>query len=201
MCGRYYVNDKTAREIEKMIRDLDMEIIRERGDKRPTNSATVILQNDNDTQNRELKTERQKWGFLREDGKGVIINARAETIFTKRTFSEAVQNRRCIIPAGGFYEWDRHKNKYTFYMKDGKLMFMAGCYSYFEDGNRFVIITTQANDSISNIHDRMPLILEQDMLKDWIYEPARTDELLKSRPPLLEVARPEFEQLSLDISR
>lgn len=195
MCGRYYVDDKTAREIEKMIRNLDREILKERGDKHPTDSAAVIVRNTNE---QILEVENQKWGFTGKTGKNVVFNARAESITERKMFSDAVRNRRCIIPASGFYEWDKEKNKFKFYMKDNDIMFMAGCYSYFENtgSRRFVIITTVANDSMKSVHDRMPLILGKDMMKDWICDPLRTKELLTVIPPKLERSEPGFLQMS-----
>ena len=73
---------------------------------------------------------------------------------------------------------------------------MAGCYRRFENEDRFVIITTQANDSVSRVHDRMPLILEKDELEAWLYDDHFLNFALNKTPMELE-KRQEYEQLSL----
>lgn len=114
----------------------------------------------------------------------------------KPMFREAVLHRRAVIPAAWFYEWDRSKQKYTFYRKGREPLFMAGCCRRYEDGDRFVILTTQANASMQPIHDRMPLILERDEVADWLYQDAAAGKILYKSPPLLE-RRSEYEQMSL----
>lgn len=113
----------------------------------------------------------------------------------KPMFRDAVLHQRAAIPAAGFYEWDRNKQKYTFYREDGNPLFMAGCYRKYEDGDRFVILTTQANASMEPVHDRMPLILEREEVVDWLLEDGASEELLRKKPPLLE-RRTEYEQMS-----
>lgn len=75
-------------------------------------------------------------------------------------------------------------------------MFMAGCYRKYEDGDRFVILTTQANASMEPVHDRMPLVLEREEAVDWLLEDGAAEKLLRKSPPLLE-RRTEYEQMSL----
>ena len=72
---------------------------------------------------------------------------------------------------------------------------MAGCYRRYEDGDRFVILTTQANASMEPVHDRMPLVLEREEAVAWLLEDSATGELLRKSPPLLE-RRTEYEQMS-----
>ena len=73
-----------------------------------------------------------------------------------------------LIPASGFYEWSRLKEKNTFFRYDAALLYMAGFCVWFEDERRFVILTTAANESMRKVHDRMPLILEKEQLADWL---------------------------------
>ena len=136
------------------------------------------------------------WGFPGYYKKGLLINARGETILERKTFRDSVLHRRCIIPAGHFYEWDSDKNKAAFLRKDGTVLYMAGCYRRFENEDCFVIITTQANDSVSRVHDRMPLILEKDELKAWLYDDHFLNFALNKTPVELEKCQ-EYEQLSL----
>ena len=192
MCGRYYIDDETAREIEKIVRDLDRKLHVERtGDIRPSQRAAVIR-----GENEHLITDCMAWGFPRFDGKGLLINARAESATERKTFRDSVQHRRCIIPAKGFYEWDKSKEKFSYERYDAPFLFMAGCYNKYQDQERFVILTTEANPSVSPVHDRMPLILEPEELEDWVLDDKATEYLLHKMPVLLK-AHAEYEQMRL----
>ena len=192
MCGRYYVDDETAREIEKLVRELDRKLQIERtGDIRPSQRVAVIR-----GENKHLMADCMAWGFPRFDGKGLLINARAESATERKTFRDSVQHRRCIIPAKGFYEWDKSKEKFSYERYDAPLLFMAGCYNKYQDQERFVILTTEANPSVSPVHDRMPLILEPEELEDWVLDDRATEYLLHKTPVLLK-AHAEYEQMKL----
>ncbi|OUO30419.1 DUF159 family protein [Lachnoclostridium sp. An298] len=192
MCGRYYVDDETAREIEKLVRELDRKLKIERtGDVLPSQNAMIIKREGN-----HLAAEQMAWGFPRFDGKGLLINARAESATERKTFRDSVQHRRCIIPAKGFYEWDKSKEKFSYERYDAPILFMAGCYNKYQDQEGFVILTTQANPSVSPVHDRMPLILEPMELKDWVLDDRATEYLLNKTPVLLKT-HAEYEQMSL----
>ena len=192
MCGRYYVDDETAREIEKLVRDLDRKLQIERtGDVFPAQNATIIK-----GQEHHLAAEQMRWGFPGFEKGKLLINARAETALERPTFRESVQDRRCIIPARGFYEWNKSKEKFTFERKETPVLFMAGCYNRYESQERFVILTTDANSSVAPVHNRMPLILEPEELKDWVLDDQATESLLHKTPVLLE-QRAEYEQMRL----
>ena len=191
MCGQYYVDDETAREIEKIVRDLDRKLHVERtGDIRPSQRAAVIK-----GENEHLMADCMAWGFPRFDGKGLLINARAESAMERKTFRNSVQHRRCIIPAKGFYEWDKSKEKFSFERYDSPVLFMAGCYNQY-DQDRFVILTTDANTSVSAVHDRMPLILEPDELESWVLDDGATEFILHKIPVMLKSST-EYKQMSL----
>ena len=192
MCGRYYVDDETAREIEKLVRDLDRKLqARPAGDVFPSQRATIIK-----GQSRHLTAEQMTWGFPVFDGGKLLINARAESALVKRTFRESVQHRRCIIPARGFYEWDMSRTKYSYERKDFPVLYMAGCYNRYGDQDRFVILTTEANPSVAPVHNRMPLILEPEELEDWVLDNRASEYLLHKIPALL-VASTEYEQMRM----
>ena len=192
MCGRYYVDDETAREIEKLVRDLDRKLQIERtGDVLPAQNATIIK-----GQEHHLAAEQMRWGFPGFEKGKLLINARAETALERPTFRESVQDRRCIIPARGFYEWNKSKEKFTFERKETPVLFMAGCYNRYEGQERFVILTTDANSSVAPVHNRMPLILEPEELGDWVLDDQATESLLHKTPVLLE-QRAEYEQMRL----
>ena len=192
MRGRYYVDDETAREIEKLVRDLDRKLKMERtGDVFPSQNAMILKGEGN-----HLAAEQMRWGFPGFEKGKLLINARAETALERPTFRESVQDRRCIIPARGFYEWNKSKEKFTFERKETPVLFMAGCYNRYEGQERFVILTTDANSSVAPVHNRMPLILEPEELGDWVLDDQATESLLHKTPVLLE-QRAEYEQMRL----
>ncbi|MDE5588395.1 MAG: SOS response-associated peptidase [Acetatifactor sp.] len=200
MCGRYYVDDDTAREIEKLVRQVDekmrgtvaackVEIMAK--DIHPAETAPILASSGSG-----LECRWQKWGFPGFRRGQVIFNARCESAMEKPMFRDAVLHRRAVIPAAWFYEWDRNKQKHTFCREGRTPLFMAGCCRKYEDGDRFVILTTQANASMEPVHDRMPLILEREEVMDWLLEDGAAEELLRKLPPLLE-RRAEYEQMNL----
>lgn len=192
MCGRYYVDDETAREIEKLVRDLDRKLQIERtGDVFPAQNATIIK-----GQEHHLAAEQMRWGFPGFEKGKLLINARAETALERPTFRESVQDRRCIVPARGFYEWNKSKEKFSYERKDAPILFMAGCYNKYQNQERFVILTTEANPSVAPVHNRMPLILEPEELKDWVLDDGATEYLLHKTSVMLE-HRAEYEQMRL----
>ncbi len=193
MCGRYYIDDETAREIEKLVREVDRNLQNQKkGDVYPEQEATVL----HGSGSHRLTTASMIWGFPGYKGPRAIINARAETVLERQMFRENALHRRCIIPASGFYEWDRAKNKVSFMRKDAPVLFMAGLYERFQNQNRFVIITTRANASVEKVHDRMPLIIEKEEIKDWILNDASVKFLLHKTPVMLDSWQ-EYEQQML----
>lgn len=192
MCGRYYVDDETAREIEKLVRNLDRKLQTEHtGDVFPSQSAMVITEKTG-----HLTTERMQWGFPGFDKGKLLINARAESVLERPTFRDSVRHRRCIIPARGFYEWNKNKEKFFYERNDIPVLFMAGCYNRYEDRDRFVILTTAANPSVVPVHNRMPLVLDLEELEDWVFDDKATEYLLHKTPVLLK-SHAEYEQMLL----
>lgn len=143
-----------------------------------------------------LRLCKQKWGFPAPDGKGLVFNARSETVFEKRMFRESVSRRRAAIPVTWFYEWNKNKEKFTFTREDSRVLFLAGFYSVYEDGAHFVILTTEANSSMAPVHSRMPLVLEKDQVKAWVLDGGKTKELLGQIPAGLSRSC-EYEQQTL----
>lgn len=102
-----------------------------------------------------------RWGFAGRTGKGLLINARAETAADKPTFSTALQQTRCVIAASAFYEWNAQKQAFLFEnAAEDTPLYLAGLYTQDTDGQeRFVILTREANDAVSPVHPRMPCLL------------------------------------------
>lgn len=199
MCGRYYVDDDTAREIEKLVRQVDEKMRQtatagiqlQARDIHPSELAPVITADEN-----SLHCRWQRWGFPGFGGKQLIFNARCESAMEKRMFREGVKCRRIVVPAAGFYEWNKNKEKNIFYRKGQPVLYMAGLYNRYQDEDRFVILTTCANDSMRPVHDRMPLVLERDEICKWLNEDQMVEAFLQKIPALLE-RRVENEQMSL----
>ena len=137
-----------------------------------------------------------KWGFLGFEKGKLLINARAESALERKTFRDSLQHRRCIIPAKGFYEWDKSKEKFSYERKDAPVLFMAGCYNRYQGEERFVILTTEANPSVAPVHHRMPLILDPEELENWVLDDKATEYILHKTPVLLRSST-EYEQMRL----
>jgi len=105
-----------------------------------------------------------------------MINARAETLLEKRSFLKPIKSQRCIVPANGFYEWqksDTAKIPYFIHLKDSPLFGFAGLYDQWKDPTgkvifSYSIITTEANDLVRPIHIRMPVILAPEEEEAWL---------------------------------
>ena len=114
-----------------------------------------------------------KWGFLKYDGKGHLINARSETVAEKNIFRKPLFEGRCLIPASNYFEWltDEHGKKQKYTIKTtSPVSYIAGLYRS-EKGSdipTFVIMTKAAAPKIAFIHDRMPVILERDAQISWL---------------------------------
>ncbi len=105
-----------------------------------------------------------------------MINARSETLLSKRSFSKPFLSQRCVVPANGFYEWKRsgsEKVPHYIYSPDYPVLHFAGLYEHWQSSegeriNSFTIITTPANSTIHELHNRMPAILLPDEIQSWL---------------------------------
>jgi len=144
----------------------------------PTNAVHVVT---SEKDQRRLRAMR--WGFLPHwyksptDGP-LLINARSETIADKPAFRKAARERRCLIPATGFYEWtkDAEGKRLPWYIAptEGSLLAFAGVWQDWTKGDEAyttcAIVTTGANPRMQAIHHRMPVILTQDDWPLWLGE-------------------------------
>ena len=193
MCGRYFVDDEMWREIKKICKQLDDSKLKvTRGDVRPTDMAVVLMGM------KEVRTEQMQWGFTQQYQEGLLINARAETVLSKPSFQDSMRHCRCVIPAAGFYEWNKAKEQVSFRMPQSKILYMAGIWQPTAKEKQFTILTTSPNDSVSPVHDRMPLVLTSEEIIPWIQSFDAAEKLLTKTPPFLE-HKQEYEQLSLFI--
>ena len=127
-----------------------------------------------------------KWGFQGFKKGQLMINARAETVEEKKTFSKPFKESRCVFPMSGFYEWDQEKNKILFSAEETEVMFVAGFYRIHKTGAGFetesLIITTRPNKKVQPIHDRMPLVIQKEYINKWVSDLDFAREYLSKDP-------------------
>ena len=161
MCGMFYIEaDDMTIEVVKVLESINREKLNKHAsrDVKPTDYAPVIT---------VQGVSAMQWGFTLPDRKIPIINARSETAAQKPLFAPSLQQRRCLLPASGYYEWDRSKNKYT--IGRGSPIFIAGIYRPEDDRvTRICILTQSPTVSLSHIHDRMPVILHEEAAEKWL---------------------------------
>lgn len=192
MCGRFVVS-YTLEQLKEFLSttysifDFDEEY-EPRYNVAPSQNVLSIIYDGNNYRVGSLR-----WGFVpafaKDEKSGFkMINARSETVIEKKAFRNSFYNNRCVILSDGFYEWDKlggTKKPMLIQMKNKKLFTYAGLYSTFikEDGTVLyttTILTTKANDVVKDIHDRMPVILNQDSMKIWLDPKIKDTELLTS---------------------
>jgi putative SOS response-associated peptidase YedK len=148
---------------------------------RPTDVVPVIAPN----RHGERAVFPMKWGF---SGKTLLINARSETAAVKPTFKEAWQRHRCIIPASWYFEWEHRigndgrkytGDKYMLQPRGSSVTWLCGLYRIEEGLPVFVVLTREPGEEIRFLHDRMPLILPQDLVGEWIRPGANPEELVQ----------------------
>lgn len=193
MCGVFYIDRDSVLEVRKFVKEVDQRIptMDFSGDIHPTDPAPVIIGG-----RKGLKLSCQRWGYPGYQKTGVIFNARAESVQEKKLFQSGIRYHRAVIPAKHFYEWNALKEKNLFSRVDGKVLYLAGFFDLMENEERFVILTTGANESMSVVHDRMPLVLEETQITNWIIDDESTEELLCQVPGNLK-RQVDFEQMTL----
>lgn len=175
MCGRFSIMYDPA-ELEEMLglEDVPVDLV-PNVNVSPGDGIGVVI----DGQKRNL--EIFKWGLVPGWAKdpsigNKMINARAETLIEKPSFRNAFARRRCLIPAGGFYEWRQEggrKQPYLFQLKTQRPFTFAGLWEHWQDahGNELytcTIITTSPNDLLAEYHERMPVILDAENCWKWL---------------------------------
>lgn len=140
----------------------------------PTHEVPVCV-----FENTERMLKILQWGLLpfwakdRKTGYS-MINAKAETLEEKRSFAPLLKSGRCVIPVSGFYEWKRwsktEKQAHAICRSDGAPMLLAGLWTRNSvlEAETYTIITRAPNGAMAEIHNRMPLILEQDQIACWL---------------------------------
>lgn len=196
MCGRYGFSVKDTNEIYNRF-----DIVNTLDSYKPHWNIAPGKLNPTITRHSPKQIHRMLWGLIpfwaKDDSfKFKTINARSEGIEDKPVYKKPFITQRCLIPATGFFEWDKSKKPskpYYFTLKDEPIFAFAGLYDIWTDaktGKRiqsYTIITTQANDLVGKIHPRMPVILKRKYEDEWInpdtVDPEKLHEYLKPYDP------------------
>lgn len=186
MCGRFTLRTPAERVKREFLLE-EVPSIEARFNIAPTQNILAIRHSPDGSEAIMLK-----WGLIpswaKDDSIGAkLINARSETVDEKPSFREAFKRRRCIIPADGFYEWQRtgdRKQPFYFRLKDDRLFGFAGLWEKWHspDGESLEtcsILTTEANSVLKTMHDRMPVILDPEAYDLWLDEDVRKQDLRK----------------------
>jgi putative SOS response-associated peptidase YedK len=170
MCGRFYIEN----DIEDIIAAYGVKEVKNlaptKGEIFPGTNIPVILKN------KIRLLDFQRWGFQIRGMGREVINARIETVSEKPTFRRAYLNNRCLVPANSFFEWEtteKSKVKYKISVKDKPMFSMAGIYDLFMDKNNneylgVVLLTRPANEEMSRLHHRMPVIIDKEKEDIWL---------------------------------
>jgi putative SOS response-associated peptidase YedK len=188
MCGRFVSSSSSdeiatyfgADEVSESVLDPNYNVA-------PTRDVYAVLESGS-----VRRVEPLHWGLVPRWAKDVkignrMINARSETVAEKNSFKSAFRKRRCLIPADGFYEWtaregQKKKQPWFIHRTDDELIAFAGLWEVWRGPDRdsedalhsCTILTTEANDTMGEIHDRMPVILPPGEWATWL-DPAQDD--------------------------
>ncbi len=187
MCARYFLEESPELRpyVEKMNRSPLLSMFQgaqviTSGEVRPGNVSPVLATN----RKGESAVFPMQWGFM---GKTFLINARSETAAMKPTFADSWALRRCAVPASWYYEWEhmtdgrgrtRTGDKYLLTSPGPEGLWMCGLYRMEKGLPHYVILTREAGESIRFIHDRMPLILPHEGVKDWIRPDGKPEDII-----------------------
>jgi putative SOS response-associated peptidase YedK len=198
MCGRFALNSTPRRIAAHFRLHTDQFELFPRYNIAPTQPVMIVREN---TYTKEREMTHVVWGLIPSWAKDVaigqrMINARSESAATKQGYRGAMKYRRCLVPADGFYEWKKAEKKgpkqpYFIHKRDGELLGLAGLWEHWqgpggEEVESCTILTTEPNEAMSALHDRMPVILSPDDYDRWlstkIEEPEDVRDLMKPCP-------------------
>lgn len=188
MCCRYWTDESPELRpiVEEMNRSplmrkwQDKAKVKSYGEIFPTDVVPVIAPNRSG-----LRTVYpMKWGY---SGKSLLMNARSETAAEKPTFRDDWARHRCIVPASWYFEWEHYPgsdgkkhtgDKYMIHPKDSAVTWLCGLYRIENGLPVFVILTREPGEALRFLHDRMPLIMPDELVTEWIRPDRKPEELL-----------------------
>jgi len=185
MCGRFALSTNTET-LKKRYNNPQMEI-----ELFPNNNISPGMMIPVVIDSNGIQIEQMKWGLVPSWAKDPkvgmrLINARAETVAEKPAFRKLFATRRCLIPATGFYEWEHKEDglkvPYIIRVKNQEIISLAGLWDEWLDAEKYplrtcTVITTEANNLLKPIHERMPVILSNEQEALWLSETQRPEKL------------------------
>lgn len=207
MCGRFVFNPFNNEMLSTLVEKANTRLMSEwqieeheqyiepdkvaTGEVFPSNTILTLI---GDSTTNNVGAFGTNWGI---QSKSLIINARSETVQEKNTFKSLFSHYRCVIPTTGFYEWQhlegngKKGEKYYLGLGQDEPLYFAGLYRIQNKARQSVIITTSANDSMKDIHDRMPLIIEANNIRSWLFDERFASSYLEAMMPNLTKERVE----------
>lgn len=185
MCGRYYIaeddlSDELGRIIDETNRKRTPEGLKTSGEIFPSDIVPVLA----NSRKQDVQPFAMRWGYAFPNG-CPIINARSETAAQKPMFRDGMRQRRCVIPASHYFEWERHgivRTKYAIRPVHTDMLCLAGIYHLEKhDGvivPAFTILTRDAAPGITFIHPRMPVMLPPGAAPDWLNPGYNAEEVI-----------------------
>ena len=197
MCGRFSQQRPASELAEIFAAEPLAEELGPRYNVAPTDEALVVVQRE---ERRAITAFR--WGLIPHWADGPksgsrMFNARAETLTVSPAFREAFRRKRCLVPVDGFYEWRREgarRQPFTIGREDGRPLVLAGLWSGWRDPSEdrvvrtFTIVTTGPNEQMTDLHDRMPVVVPDAAWERWLDPSADPNELLGLFEPTDDVA-------------
>ena len=201
MCCRYYM--EKSPELRPYIEAANRSSLKDRlvskrarplvteGEIRPTDLVPVIAPS---SKSLEPTVFPMVWGFTIPRRQTSLFNARVESATEKPTFKESWEKRRCIVPASWYYEWEHLINastgksktgdKYMIQAKGSNVIYLAGLYRLEEIAGIqvpvFTILTREPSDEIRFIHDRMPVMLPKEYIREWVNPNGKPEEIIRA---------------------
>lgn len=194
MCGQFELPEM---EMDGMLRilsarygDAAIASCRKAGTARPGEILPVLARG----KNGDIGAFLMRWGYQMDEKKQLLINARSETAAKKPIFADSWRQRRCLIPAACYYEWQRsggkEKQKFALAPADASDFYLAGLYRY--EQNRkipsFVVLTRSAAQDIAFIHHRMPVLLPKRAAEKWISQETDAQMILSHALTILDAS-------------
>ncbi|KAF0223974.1 MAG: hypothetical protein FD133_1183 [Erysipelotrichaceae bacterium] len=162
MCGRYLFKQNEDEELHDWVQQLNLSDVSDLslGEIFPSQKTIVLKAPDSPAI--------MRWGLKKWDDKGLIINARSESIKESPFFKEHLAMRRCLIKAEAFFEWDKNKQKNIVHQDEQKSIYMAGVYDDSTEIPTFAILTDEAEGDFRKLHNRVPLFIPEAYLQKYI---------------------------------
>ena len=170
MCGRYSIT-KVVKKTKNIVQNNEGVENSDNYNAYPTQQLPIVKKDED-----SLTLTNYHWGLVPKWSEKMtdfrpLNNARLETLMEKRTFSGLIKSQRCLVPADGYYEWRKNEEgkKFPYFLKreHNETLFFAGLYQK-NNNLEFSIITTAAKGKILNIHHRMPVILKEEEIKNYL---------------------------------